>query len=729
MNEYHQRAILNTFRHIDGQLAEIEAVLAALGADSPLSQYTLDLPPMQRKVIGDHLRRIRGEMGSILKRLEISPDGRRVSAAWSIQCRLIGISVAIAEMDPQHLRGYGDLDLQSSAEIARVCGELERMVNTLDVYLRRAQGGDLSQRLSKLDGATPDREALIALERVITNRSLLELRPLLEAVVSRIESAQLEIAFFGRVSSGKSSLLNHIVGRNVLPVGVTPVTAVPTRLRGGEKAEIVVNFELSSPQRLPIERIAEFVTEEGNPHNSRHVTGVEVFFPSSRLPDGVVFVDTPGVGSLATCGAAQTMAYLPRCDLGVVLVDAGSSLDQEDLAILQALHEAAIPAMVLVSKADLLTEADRQRVVRYVEHHVAESLGLEMKAYPVSTVGDATRLTDAWMTEQIGPMLENQRQLARASIRRKIANLRELVVHTLSSMIDRRRSRPDAPRRVDPAQAARLLEAASVRIAAMEHRHNDPLDAELAAAVGRVLKRAVLHAARRPRRTAAHGAGASGSSGPAGGTSAPRDRGTGLLAPFTFRAMVNRASAARRELLELGRFLAEISAALAEILPGVRVDETEDVATLLSPLPPVQETDLAGIPDVRPSALASWWPALAYRILRRRVRRECWWAIDGVLRQHEHKLRAWRKNNFDRIVAAYETRAGLYREQLRRAEGGTLPDAAGIAELQKDLDLLRSQEGRTADAEPAPLGVGLETPPTAPELSEPEGPQMPAVTR
>ncbi|MGB9624689.1 MAG: dynamin family protein, partial [Phycisphaerae bacterium] len=503
MNEYHQRAILNTFRHIDGQLAEIEAVLAALGADSPLSQYAMDLPPMQRKVIGDHLQRIRREMASILKRIDILPDGRRIGAAWSIQCRLIGVSVAIAEMEPRRLRGYGDLDPQSSAEIGRFCGELERMVNTLDVYLRRAQGEDLSQRLSRLDGAPPDRQALIALEQVITNRGLLELRPLLESVVSRIESAQLEIAFFGRVSSGKSSLLNYIVGRNVLPVGVTPVTAVPTRLRGDEKAELRVHFELSNPQRLPIERIGDFVTEEGNPHNSQHVTGVEVFIPSSRLPDGVVFVDTPGVGSLATCGAAQTMAYLPRCDLGVVLVDAGSSLDQEDLTILQALHQAAIPAMVLVSKADLLTEADRQRVVRYVEHHVAEALGLDMKVHPVSTVGDATRMTDSWLTEQIGPMLENQRQLALASIRRKIANLRQLTIHTLSSMIHHRRSRPGASRRGDTAQAARFLEKASVRIAAVEHRHNDPLDAELAAAIGRVVERAALRAARRPRRTAA----------------------------------------------------------------------------------------------------------------------------------------------------------------------------------------------------------------------------------
>ncbi|MGB9625887.1 MAG: hypothetical protein ACPMAQ_13605, partial [Phycisphaerae bacterium] len=221
---------------------------------------------------------------------------------------------------------------------------------------------------------------------------------------------------------------------------------------------------------------------------------------------------------------------------------------------------------------------------------------------------------------------------------------------------------------------------------------------------------------------------ASRPSGVAGRTPAPREGDTGIPAHFTLRAMVNRASAARRELLELGRFLAEISAALAETFPGVRVDETEDVAAVLSPLPPVQEADLAGIPDVRPSPLASWWPALAYRLLRRRVRQECWWAVDGVLRQHEHKLRAWRKNNFDRLVAAYEARAGPYREQLRRAEEGTPTDPAGIEELQKDLDLLRSQEGRTEDAEETHFGRGLETPPAAPELREPEGPQMPAVT-
>ncbi|MEW6742219.1 MAG: dynamin family protein [Planctomycetota bacterium] len=166
-----------------------------------------------------------------------------------------------------------------------------------------------------------------------------------ENILSRLESPDLELAFFGRVSSGKSSLLNYLLGTDVLPAGVLPVTAVLTRIRGAEEAELVVQFEVSEPKHLAVSQIREFVTEEGNPGNYRRVTEVEVRVPSPRLAEGIVFMDTPGVGSLATFGAAgkklgpvsspggrprrwttQTMAYLPRCDLGALLVDAGSTL-------------------------------------------------------------------------------------------------------------------------------------------------------------------------------------------------------------------------------------------------------------------------------------------------------------------------------------------------------------------------------------------------------------------
>ena len=58
------------------------------------------------------------------------------------------------------------------------------------------------------------------------------------------------------------------------------------------------------------------------------MTRIVVELPSRGCRDGVVLVDTPGLGSLATSGAAETLAYLPRCDLGVVLIDGGVDVNR-----------------------------------------------------------------------------------------------------------------------------------------------------------------------------------------------------------------------------------------------------------------------------------------------------------------------------------------------------------------------------------------------------------------
>ena len=140
---------------------------------------------------------------------------------------------------------------------------------------------------------------LTLLERVIGRWHLVEFRPLLDGIVRRLESPQYEIAVFGHVSSGKSSLLNHVAGMDVLPVGVTPVTAVPTRMVRGKPPLAIICFAETQPRQVPLERLADYASEEGNPGNSKHVTQILVRIPAPRLPEGVVLVDTPGVGSLA----------------------------------------------------------------------------------------------------------------------------------------------------------------------------------------------------------------------------------------------------------------------------------------------------------------------------------------------------------------------------------------------------------------------------------------------
>jgi len=148
------------------------------------------------------------------------------------------------------------------------------------------------------------------IERVITAHGLVELRAALSMLLNRMESAAFEVGVFGRVSSGKSSLLNYILQTDVLPVGVTPVTAIPTRISHGPVAEAGIEFAEAQPRIISLSELPEFATEQKNPGNKKHVARIFVKLPSDRLAEGVTFVDTPGLGSLAVTGAEETIAYL-----------------------------------------------------------------------------------------------------------------------------------------------------------------------------------------------------------------------------------------------------------------------------------------------------------------------------------------------------------------------------------------------------------------------------------
>jgi small GTP-binding protein len=227
-------------------------------------------------------------------------------------------------------------------------------------YLGKGTDGDLQQRLQQLGKTRDEIRLLSEIERIVTAHGLVEFRSMLGMLLDRMESAAFEVGVFGRVSSGKSSLLNYILQTDVLPTGVTPVTAIPTRISHGPVAEAGIEFAEAQPRIIPLSELPEFATEQKNPGNKKHVTRIFVKLPSDRLAEGVTFVDTPGLGSLAVAGAEETIAYLPRCDLGIVLIDASAGLTQDDLVVVHALYQAGASAMVLISKTDLYSAADRE---------------------------------------------------------------------------------------------------------------------------------------------------------------------------------------------------------------------------------------------------------------------------------------------------------------------------------------------------------------------------------
>jgi hypothetical protein len=155
------------------------------------------------------------------------------------------------------------------------------------------------------------------------------------SVAERASEGRFYVACIGQFKRGKSSVLNALVGNSVLPTGVVPVTAVPTIVRHGSRAAARVRFEAGGWRDIPVKTVDEYVSEEKNPENAKHVAALEIFVPSPLLATGMCFVDTPGLGSVFTGNTAATQAFIPHIDAALVVIGADPPLAGEELVLVE----------------------------------------------------------------------------------------------------------------------------------------------------------------------------------------------------------------------------------------------------------------------------------------------------------------------------------------------------------------------------------------------------------
>jgi len=642
LNPSQRLHLLSSCQYADKLLSEIEATAAASQSQSPFPKFQPDISPAQAKVVQDSIARMRAQLVRILQAQGVTIPGPHIGSVHSIRVTLGFAEIAFDECRPNRMAGYGELADRAAIEIAGLVDEMQGMLSRLGSYLAQGQGADLAGRLRRLEEAGRDIGQVKALERTIDQQGLVEFRPALGTIVDRLEGNAFEIAVFGRVSSGKSSLLNHIVGRDLLPVGVNPVTAVPTRLAYGAEPRATAWFADRKPEQFVVDRLAEFVTEEGNPANARHVTRVVVELPAPRLRDGVVYVDTPGLGSLATAGAAETRAYLPRCDLGVVLIDAGSTLTEDDLATIRALFDAGIPACVLLSKADLLAPADLDRVLEYVGGHIRSGLGLELPVHAISIKAACSGLLEKWLTGEILPLYDRHAELARESLNRKIGALRLGVEAALQA----HRKRCD-------------LE--------MDDGTARELETEIRTAAGRIAR---ARTACLERTDVLRGCAGDFIWTAAGDLVEARTSAASATGEAFLKDKLEQAAAQEtaRIVSEIGEAARHAGGVLAKVAAAIGIEnrpEPDELSDVLKNLPrfDLGSLELAAGPSAVDLLLGRRW---AVRRVEGRIRAQAGKQIADTVGIYARVLQAWVRKTFAELQERFDSYAGAYRAQLDR---------------------------------------------------------------
>jgi GTP-binding protein EngB required for normal cell division len=598
----------------------------------------------------------------------------QLESVHSIRTYLAFVKIAFEDCEPQRMRGYGEVAESKTRELNGLVEEMVSAVEKLDSYLTQGLGQDLQGRLERLQQNGNDVTTLKTLERIINDHGLVEFRSTLSMIMDRLESKSFEIALFGRVSCGKSSLLNSIVQAEILPVGVNPITAVATRLVYGPTPRLIVKYADKNPEQLETRELSEFVTEQHNPANLKHVTQVVVELPSPRLSDGVVLVDTPGLGSLATSGASETLAYLPRCDLGVVLIDAGSTLTEDDLSTIRALYEAAVPVSVLLSKSDLLAANDRMESLAYVSQQITARLGVNLSVYPVSVQPTHAFLLDDWLNRDLLPLYERHEQLLQESLRRKIGSLREAVETALRTRIERSGTEPKS-RKVDVAGIDERLRNAVGRFS--EARK---LCLEITHDVENFADRALATAASHLT-----------DNWPQHNTNSPSE----VVCDVIGRLAAAQANHVLAALEDLARDLTDTVRVTADDLGFNDVRKEDDLTSALREMP---RMDLGTWSvSVKPGFMVKLSKQMAARRIEQSLRPQIGRPLSQAFYNFGRMLDAWARRALTELQLRFDAHADTYRAHLHR-----LTDRAGVSEaeevfIRRDLDRLTQSQTRTAE--------------------------------
>ncbi len=219
----------------------------------------------------------------------------------------------------------------------------------------------------------------------------------LRSLLDRLQEQRFHLAVLGQFKRGKSTLLNALLGEEVLPVSVIPLTAIPTFIRSGKQRRVRITFNNSSQSAeftaecaTDINKfLAHYVTEEANPANRLDVSQVELLHPAPILREGIVLIDTPGIGSTHRHNTEATLNFIPQCDAALFVLSPDPPVTEVEIEFLKEVQSRVGLVFYVLTKADYLSETDKDKIIAFLRNVLHEQAGADIN---VSILSVSARL-------------------------------------------------------------------------------------------------------------------------------------------------------------------------------------------------------------------------------------------------------------------------------------------------------------------------------------------------
>ncbi len=227
--------------------------------------------------------------------------------------------------------------------------------------------------------------AIERLEKMSSGRDNTKIADNLRETREKLIENRFHLVVLGQFKRGKSTFINSIVGEKILPTSVVPLTSIVTMLKYGRTEHMEVVFEEGSREIISRDELPGYVTERGNPKNTKKVKQVEIAVPSPFLKDGVFIIDTPGVGSTFENNTEMTYNYLPKVDAALFMLAVDPPVSRSEIEFLKDVEQYVEKIFFIQNKIDYLSDEERKESMAFSKQVIEEALGRDgIEIYPLS---------------------------------------------------------------------------------------------------------------------------------------------------------------------------------------------------------------------------------------------------------------------------------------------------------------------------------------------------------
>lgn len=216
-----------------------------------------------------------------------------------------------------------------------------------------------------------------------------------EDVLKRLKEDTFSVAIVGEFKRGKSTLINALLEKDVLPTDVVPTTATINKVAYSVTPFVRIEYNDGKTEDIEIDKLNDYVTKL-TPESEKIAQTVKiatVYYPVNYCKNGVTIIDTPGLNDDEAM-TNVTLSVLPQIDAAIMVMMAGSPFSQYECDFLEnkVITSDLGRVLFVVTGIDLYDEDDAQKILNVIKKRITESVLAKAK----KTYGEGSKEYEAY---------------------------------------------------------------------------------------------------------------------------------------------------------------------------------------------------------------------------------------------------------------------------------------------------------------------------------------------